>query len=111
MKKENSCPKGLIRKKFIKQNWFPISIFLFLPLGVRLRVLEAFDTENVHQPNSLHYEGRAVDISVSDRDRSKLGMLARLAIEAGFDYVNYRSKWHIHASVKTGGWTLFVEDM
>ncbi|GFN29997.1 hypothetical protein [Paenibacillus xylaniclasticus] len=72
----------------------------------KLRATDVWDDGSEHDGTrheiSLHYEGRAADLTVSDDQpgNALLGRLGELAKEAGFDWVWYENAMHIHVSVK-----------
>ena len=72
--------------------------------GGKLKVHDAYraaDKNKIHLENSLHCEGRAVDLTC---EGISLSELAKLAWSAGFDFVLYekpgKSGEHLHCSVK-----------
>jgi len=72
----------------------------------QLRVTDAYDSLLEHDPPdskpatrySLHYEGRAIDLTLWPVDQSHYGRLCALAYCAGFDWVLNEGS-HCHASI------------
>lgn len=75
--------------------------------AVQLRVTDAYDSLLEHDPPesepatrySLHYEGRAIDLTLWPVDQSQYGRLCALAHCAGFDWVLDEGN-HCHASIR-----------
>jgi hypothetical protein len=67
--------------------------------GTKLRLTEAWDENMEHGTHSVHYEARAADLTTMPVDGTKLGRLARLAVNAGFDWVFFENALHVHASM------------
>jgi hypothetical protein len=73
----------------------------------KLRVTDAYDSLLEHDPPesepitrySLHYEGRAIDLTLWPVDQSQYGRLCALAHCAGFDWV-LNEGTHCHASIR-----------
>jgi len=68
----------------------------------KLKVHDAYRLTGVHLPGSLHKEGRAIDLTGDGISQSEL---AKLAWQAGFDFVLYEKPEkgrgeHLHCSVK-----------
>lgn len=72
----------------------------------QLRVTDTYDSllehdleqNNPNRKYSLHFEGRAVDLTLWPVDRSQYGRLCALAHCAGFDWVHHEGD-HCHASI------------
>jgi len=75
--------------------------------AVQLRVTDAYDSLLSHDPPeslpadrySLHYEGRAADLTTWPVDTSLYPRLCALAVCAGFDWVHNEAT-HCHASIR-----------
>jgi hypothetical protein len=75
--------------------------------AVRLRVTDAYDSmleHNLGQADedrriSLHFEGRAIDLTTWPIDTARYGRLCTLAHCAGFDWVQNEGD-HCHASIR-----------
>jgi len=70
--------------------------------GGKLKVHDAYRPTGIHLEKSLHREGRAIDLT---SEKVSLSELAKLAWQAGFDFVLYEKPGraggeHLHCSVK-----------
>ena len=65
-----------------------------------LKIQDTYRAAGIHNPRSLHKEGRAIDLTC---DKLGLEELAKLCWMAGFDWVYYEAKAkggaHVHCSV------------
>jgi hypothetical protein len=98
-KDEEKTEADLYMTKNLRNKLVLLSELVHKTWRLKLRVTEAWDESNEHGTNSVHYEGRAADLTVSDKDLNKLPKLAALCVEAGFDFVYYEND-HIHVSTK-----------
>lgn len=64
-------------------------------------------TQGKHAPNSLHYTGDAVDILFPKTGVSNIPMLAKIAIEHGFNGIGLYNSWKLNG-VKIGGMHLDI---
>lgn len=85
--------------------------------AVRVRVTESYDSLIEHSPRSSHYQGRAIDLTLSpipaasgEVRREWYGRLARLSVCAGFDWVLFENQFHVHASVVPTEYGFAVRD-
>ncbi len=66
-----------------------------------LKIQDTYRAAGIHNPRSLHKEGRAIDLTC---DKLGLEELAKLCWMAGFDWVYYEAKAkggaHVHCSVR-----------
>lgn len=71
--------------------------------GAQIKDYDGYRPNGVHRNDSLHREGRAIDITA---EGIPLEELAKLCWQAGFDWVFYensvKSGAHIHCSVRRG---------
>jgi hypothetical protein len=76
-------------------------INLVTEAGGKLKIQDCFRGEGIHNPRSLHKEGRAIDVTC---DELGLERLAKLCWAAGFDWVYHETPSsggsHVHASVR-----------
>lgn len=70
--------------------------------GVKLRVIEVWDDDGYYVKDLFYYEGWVVDIIISDKDCVKYGMLVKLVVEVGFDWVYFEFRGYIYCFVKLG---------
>lgn len=74
---------------------------------VRLRITDAYDSLLEHDLEqvdtnrrvSLHFEGRAIDLTTWPIDQTRYGRLCALAHCAGFDWV-HNERTHCHAAIR-----------
>jgi len=74
---------------------------------IRVRITSAFRLPgNFEYSRSLHHTGMALDLTLYDTYSKRkayetYGMLAELCVEAGFCWVYYEDRYHVHVSMAT----------
>jgi hypothetical protein len=68
--------------------------------GAQLKIQDTFRPKGIHNPTSLHKEGRAIDLTCRDMSLTRL---SKLCWASGFSWVYFEDKGtgaHVHCSVQ-----------